>query len=76
MEFDEVGGAIQPVEDDSSSTEGDGESITASEMDTDTVHVHAVLNFILAAIYKCYPLNMSPNLIISPLTHNIIFLSF
>ena len=31
-----MGGAIQPVEDDSS-TEGDGESIAGSEMDTDTV---------------------------------------
>lgn len=40
MEFDEMRGAIQPVEDDSS-TEGDGESIAASEMDTDTVRISA-----------------------------------
>ena len=35
-----MGGAIQAVEDDSSA-EGDGESIAASEMDTDTVHISA-----------------------------------
>ena len=33
-------GAIQPGEDESS-TEGDGESIAASEMDTDTVCISA-----------------------------------
>ena len=35
-EFDEMGGIMNPIED-GSSTDGDGESIAASEMDTDTV---------------------------------------
>ena len=42
-----MGGAIQAVEDDSSA-EGDGESIAASEMDTDTVHVHISAEIVLA----------------------------
>ena len=50
VEFDEMRGAIQPVEDDSS-TEGDGESIAASEMDTDTVRMSAQRNFYFNPIY-------------------------
>ena len=58
VEFDEVGGVMQPVEEDldgSSSSEGEGESIATSEMDTDTVCGRGTLVVFICSNFQCSP---------------------